>query len=111
MPLKIKRLRDNQAENSVSVCENEKIRTTQGRGSIQFQVTYNTKTLTNNIGGVQMTSYVIKHNKLMPKKSKSQNFLDRVTRYGYFRKWCPLKELPFRTFRVKKSFWTQKQSL
>ena len=40
LPLKNKRLRDNQAENSVSVCENEKIRTTQDRGSIQFQVTY-----------------------------------------------------------------------
>ena len=35
LPLKIKRLSDNQAESSVSVCENEKIRTTQGRGSTQ----------------------------------------------------------------------------
>ena len=45
LPLKIKRLSDNQAESSVSVCENEKIRTTQGRGSTQFQLSYNTKTL------------------------------------------------------------------
>ena len=58
-----------------------------------------------------MTSYMIKHSKIMPKSKKNLNFLDRVTRYGYFRKWGPLKELPFRTFGVKKSFWTQKQSL
>ena len=38
LPLKIKRLRDNEVENSVSVCENEKIRTTQGRGSTQSGV-------------------------------------------------------------------------
>ena len=45
LPLKIKRLSDNQAESSVSVCENEKIRTTQGRGSTQFQLSYKIKTL------------------------------------------------------------------
>ena len=39
-----------------------------------------------------MTSYMIKHSKLMPKSQKKQNFVDRVTRYGYFRKWHPLKQ-------------------
>ena len=42
-----------------------------------------------------MTSYMIKHGELMPKSQRNLNFFDRVTRYGYFRKWCPLKELPF----------------
>ena len=41
----MKRSGVHQAESSVSVCENEKIRTTQGRGSTQFQLSYNTKTL------------------------------------------------------------------
>ena len=39
-----------------------------------------------------MTSYMIEHSKLMPKSQKKQNFVDRVTRYGYFRKWHPLKQ-------------------
>ena len=42
-----------------------------------------------------MSSYMIKHSKLMPKYRKNQIFLDSVTRYGYFRKWCPLKQLHF----------------
>ena len=42
-----------------------------------------------------MTSYMIKHSKLIPKTQKKLNFLDRVTRYGYFSKWCLLKELHF----------------
>ena len=43
--MKIKRLRDNQVQNSVSVCENERNVMTQGRGSTQFQVSYEIKTL------------------------------------------------------------------
>ena len=44
------------------------------------------------IGREQMTSYMIKHSKLMPKSQKNQNFPDRVSRYGYFGKWHPLKQ-------------------
>ena len=42
-----------------------------------------------------MTSHMNQYGELMPKSQKTLHFLDRVTRYGYFRKWCPLKELPF----------------
>ena len=39
-----------------------------------------------------MTSYMIKQGELMPKDKKKQNFVDRVTRYGHFNKWHPLKQ-------------------
>ena len=42
-----------------------------------------------------MTPYIIKHSKLMPKSPKNLNSNGRVTRYGYFRKWSPLKQLYF----------------
>ena len=42
-----------------------------------------------------MTSYMSKHSELMPKSKNTQNFLYRVTRYGYIWKLGPLKQSHF----------------
>ena len=35
---------------------------------------------------------LILHSELMPKSQKNKKIHDRITRYGYFKKWCPLKQ-------------------
>ena len=55
-----------------------------------------------------MTSYMSKHSELITNSKNTQSFLDGVTRYGYFWKLGPLKQLHFLDLQSEGIFFGQK---